>query len=260
LASSIKHLETLAVPEMDKAKVILSNFLELSSMTVVLHKITNLPIYSLGALAIPQVLDRLGQSVMGSGPGRAYFAHILTPHYSYVFGADCKVKTDIDSWENRFLSFDQEGVPINTVGSRVERYEAYFDQIRCTLGQLQALFDKLRAAGLYDESTIIIHGDHGSRISIWNPEAVFTDQISDRDIIDSYSTLYTVKQPGLPPAYDSTKRSIQAFFAETFLKTPLPLETGDIILRGQGRFDRNLNVDNRLRPFPDYHSQPQDGV
>ena len=162
------------------------------------------------------------------------------------------MKRDSDTWTNRTLPFHRGGEPINTPDSRIERYRAYFAQIRCTQHQLQVLFDKLRAAGRYDESTIIIHGDHGSRISIWNPNVTFSDRLSDQDIIDNYSTLYAVKQPGAPPAYDSSARSIQALFAETFLRRPLRPESGEIVLRGAGRFDRNLSDGNRLRPFPDY--------
>ncbi len=227
-------------------------FLELSSMNVSLREIANLPIYRLGSLATAEVLRHLAETVESGGTGRLVFAHLLSPHYSYIYQADCELKPDIDTWKNRTLPFHRDGEPINTLNSRIERYKAYFDQIRCTQGQLQVLFDSLRAAGRYEESTIIIHGDHGSRISIWNPGITVSDRLSDRDIVDNYSTLYAIKQPGVAPAYDSTERSIQALFAEAFLRRPLHPESGEIVLRGVERLDRDLSNVHRLRPFRDH--------
>lgn len=252
-ANSIKHLENLEVPNIDKAKVILSAFLELSSIKRFLLKIANLPIYRLGALATPEALESLAETVVSSESGRLFFMHLLNPHFGYLFHADCEIKRDSDTWTNRTLPFHQSRQPTNTPASRIERYKAYFAQIRCLQHQLQAFFDKLRAAGRYDESTIIIHGDHGSRIAIWNPSITVHERLSDRDIIDNYSTLYAVKQPGVPPAYDLTERSIQALFAETFLGRPLRPESGDIVLRGAQRFERNPGDGSWLRPFPGYH-------
>ena len=37
--------------------------------------------------------------------------------------------------------------------------------------QLKGLFDALKVAGVFEEATIIVHGDHGSRASVRGSEA-----------------------------------------------------------------------------------------
>ncbi len=249
-ANSVVYLQSLDIPDLDKAKVLLSAFMEVSPMTESLRDIVKVPLYRLGALATSEVLERIAEAVASGGPGRLIFAHLLSPHYSYVYGAECGLKADIDTWSNRALPFRRQDEAINTTGSRIERYQAYFAQVRCMKRQLQGLFDSLRAAGRYDEATIIIHGDHGSRISIWNPEVAVGERLSDRDIIDNYATLYAIKRPGLAPAYDPTARSIQALFAETFLKQPIHPDRGEIVLRLT--YGELINSGRLLRPFPDF--------
>ena len=246
-ANSVNYLENLELSDQDKAKVILSAFIELSSVTESLRDIAKLPLYRLGPFFMEEALGRVGQRAAKSKPGQLMFAHILSPHYSYVYEADCEVKLDGDTWINRYLPFRDENEAINTPNSRMERYQAYFAQARCTQRQLQAFFGHLRSTGRYDEATIIVHGDHGSRISIWNPVIEHKARLSDRDIIDNFSVLYAVKQPGVSPAYKSAVRSIQALFAETFLNKPLHVEPAGIFLRGGPTNDGDL-----LRKFPDF--------
>lgn len=246
-ANSIRYLEDLAIPATKKAKVILSTFIELSAVTEALRNHVRLPLYRLGPFVMDEAFGRVAEEITTSGAGQLYFAHILSPHYSYVLAADCSSKQDSESWTNRYLPFRSNAEAINTAQSRRERYQAYFAQVSCVQRQLQSFFDRLRSAGRYDETTIIVHGDHGSRISIWNPEAEFAEQLSDRDIIDNFSVLYAVKQPGVPGGYDATARSIQALFAETFLNRPFQQEPKYVFLRGSPAGNGHLR-----RRFPDF--------
>jgi hypothetical protein len=49
---------------------------------------------------------------------------------------------------------------------------------------------------------IIVHGDHGSRITIESPTAPNSDRLSAADLVDGFSTLFAVKRPGQPARYD----------------------------------------------------------
>jgi arylsulfatase A-like enzyme len=93
----------------------------------------------------------------------------------------------------------------------------YFDQVRCTYKKLGQILDALFSEGAFSNSTIIILGDHGSRISINAPSTEKRDEISAEDLIDSYSTLFAVRSPDSPSATIWQQRSIQSLFAEIAL-------------------------------------------
>ena len=48
---------------------------------------------------------------------------------------------------------------------------------------------------MWENSIIIIHGDHGSRIRIRRPIYANRKEISNEDLRDSYSTLFAAKIP-----------------------------------------------------------------
>ena len=77
--------------------------------------------------------------------------------------------------------------------------------------------------------------------------AEFAAQLSDRDIIDNFSVLYAVKQPGVQAGYDAAVRSIQALFAETFLNKPFQQEPRYVFLRAGPASNGHLR-----RRFPDF--------
>ena len=159
------------------------------------------------------------------------FAHLLMPHYSHVYDENCQVKPSVKSWSSRYLRhFEDEG-QINSSVSRSAHYQAYFAQVRCTLRILASFFDLLRQNRSYEDATIIIHGDHGSRIGLRDPVTGSQEALTDSDLIDAYSTLYAVKRPGVAAAYDPVPRSIQALFADSFLGGPLLGERQDVVLR-----------------------------
>ena len=75
----------------------------------------------------------------------------------------------------------------------------------------------MRAAGLYDEAIIFVHGDHGSRIGLVEPSASDKELLSRDDYIDHFSTLFAVKAPWIEPGYDLGLRPVQELFAEILL-------------------------------------------
>lgn len=197
----------------------------------------------LGPIAVLPTLERLADDLSRPSGGTLFFAHLMIPHYPYVLRSDCGIRTPISSWELRFL---REGV--NTPESRRRRYTAYYDQIRCTLRKLATLFDAMKAAGSYEKAIILIHGDHGSRIALIDPTAENLSRLTPDDHIDSFSTLFAAKVPGLAPGIEDGASPIsailpyllgvtdppprllehpEAYFAtddETYVKFPIMLE------------------------------------
>ena len=223
-ANSISLLRGTDLPADLVARVMLESFVE--SLAIGLG--TKLkPKYRLGAIAAPEVLSIITKDLALYPKGTAVFAHLLIPHHSYVYDAVCNLKKNSSQWENSSdrVTIDQ---PTGSPKSRRERYIFYFEQTRCTYKMLGEFFQNLQKIDLFDNSTIILHGDHGSRIGLLSPAAGGLSEISEADIVAYFSTLYAVKRPGLPPAYDPKMRSIQALFAESFLGRNL-VESGPFV-------------------------------
>ena len=144
--------------------------------------------------------------------GVAYVVHLLTTHFGYLYAPDCSLR-DPSSWEREGYGDDER----YTAAERRSEYRRYLDQVVCAEKQMDALFAQLKALGIYDEATIIIHGDHGSRIGE-RPYIIAQPQLlTDQDLRDHYSTLLAIKAPGVAPGLIEDPIALQSFFAKTFL-------------------------------------------
>jgi hypothetical protein len=162
-----------------------------------------------GPLPVPDVLDRISDDVARHPRGHAFFAHLLLPHYPYVFDRRCELRPSTSDWlTNRISSTDV--LVYNTAASREQKYERYAEQTRCLLTLIDDLLDDLESRGLLDDATIVIHGDHGSRIPVHYPSGLTLSSgvLTDSDFSDTFSTLYAIHAPGVTAGYDQTPRSI----------------------------------------------------
>ncbi len=180
----------------------------------------------LGAITAASVIERIAGDVRAAPHGTAFFVHLLIPHGAYVFGPDCGLRPDIYTWLGPVAGAVSEPIR-NTPTSRRLRYGLYFDQVRCAHGKLAALFEQMEAAGVLESATVIVHGDHGSRITL-GPTFQAAEKYSASDLVDSYSTLFAIRIPGQAARYDRRMRSIQDLFADVVMNRPLPMESGEI--------------------------------
>jgi hypothetical protein len=233
-AGNLHALAKLDIPQSQKLQLILSRYLRQSSIAswiipyIVLNS-RSMPIdtrmsplqwvwafdhertrmHSLNTL---DKLESFWNNILSLPPGTALFAHLLIPHYPYVARADCSIRPPNRDflWNNRG-SFTQP--PNNTIETRKERYQLYFQQLECLYLKLDRLFDRMRAAGIYDESIIVVHGDHGSKIVITDSIAENQHALSKRDLVDGFSTLFAMKLPGRRGGYDSSPWPLEQLFA-----------------------------------------------
>lgn len=169
------------------------------------HKVTTLPyLFS---------LEALWQSILDLPEGNVAFAHLLLPHSPYVTNADCTIRTSLQEWKYNVLSSTRGGVP-NTKDSRETHYREYFKQVQCVYLKLDELFKRMEHAGLFENSVIIIHGDHGSRIMKTEPTIENEQTLSKQDIVDGYSTLFAVKFPKQVGYYDTQTVPIEFLLQE----------------------------------------------
>ena len=167
-----------------------------------------------GALATMQVLDIFEEQLGQAGPGQAFFAHVLLPHSPYGFDRDCRMELQPGRW---LLSSDKSIPPrLNTPESRALRYPLYLDQMFCLQSRLDSMFQVLKDKGLWEEALIIIHGDHGTRISLWPPIPDRKADLSATDYMDYFSTLFAVKGSGIRGGYHRQLLPLDYLFTRIF--------------------------------------------
>ena len=140
-------------------------------------------------IASANAFDHFQKTILESDRGTAHFGHIDLPHGPYIMDANCNPTGTPFGWLSHRPLHRLE----NTSEGRQVRYEKYFDQVRCTLTRLDRLFTALKNTGKWQNSTIVIHGDHGSRIYETHVVGENQDSLTRADLLDGFSTLFAVR-------------------------------------------------------------------
>ena len=175
-----------------------------------------------------EALARFRADIAESPQGVAYIVHLLIPHSGYLYSDDCTL-LDPSQWE-------REGFGEDLTYTREQRaglYRHYLPQLVCANRQMQSLFAELKTLGVYDEATIIVHGDHGSRIGERPYITEAPETLTKQDRIDHYATLLAIKAPGVAPGVHDEPVALQHIFAETFLGGALETspKPGEVFIR-----------------------------
>ena len=67
--------------------------------------------------------------------------------------------------------------------------------------RVHGLIEALRRSGQFERAIVLVHGDHGSRIS--QMSLGVQKNLTSDDLRDAYSTSFAVKAPGIAPGYDT---------------------------------------------------------
>jgi hypothetical protein len=199
--------------------------------------------YAVDAYEFPKWFDRFADDVAGSPRGRAYFAHLLMPHAPYVFDSNC---LETGRAPVGYFMSEQYGFRGQALDhERANVYAAYYQQYRCALSRVDRLLTRLDALPQFKDATIVVEGDHGSRISA----GMYVETVSDRDIVDNYPALYAIRGPGIEAGSDLRKTSVQRLTAEYFShETPAQLGPDDLTIVIDSTTVGNVVV----RPMPDF--------
>ncbi len=165
------------------------------------------------------VLERMLADIRATPRGTAYFAHLMIPHVTHMLDRKCRVRADPLAWTS-YGDLDIRTGALNTPASREARYLGYFAQVRCLHSALRRFFEGLVELGVLEDATIVLHGDHGSRIARIAPLTTAPQPLSDEDLADMYSVLLAVRAPSLRPGYREDLQSLQGLFREMFLSGP----------------------------------------
>lgn len=108
------------------------------------------------------LLDLTDRLACCGARGTYVFAHVLLPHYPYAFDAECRLRP-VREWVNRVVHRYGDS---DTLASRRMRYRRHFEQAECVARDVTRLMEALRRRPELADATVILHGDHGSRIAI----------------------------------------------------------------------------------------------
>ena len=173
-----------------------------------------------GALWARRISETLIDDLRAAEPGTAYFVHLLLPHGGFVLDDTCGLKVDLNTWYDHTMWGTDPNQRLSQ-SARSIRYVEYFKQVRCSYRILGDMLEALSEAGVMEEAIVILHGDHGSRITSAPPFMLYADHFNGTDLTDTFSTLFAIRAPGVPAGYDESRRSVQALFAELVLEQPI---------------------------------------
>lgn len=155
-------------------------------------------------LVAMQQFDLLQQGLL-EARGRQYvFAHILLPHFPWVYDQDCKVKP-FAAWR---LPYAARYRP--EADARAEAFAAYQDQAMCAHHKVLALVDALDQA-YPGQVQFIIHGDHGPRILLREiPEAGVDSLDADtrRNLLSAFVAARLAQDPGVLLPADASLQTV----------------------------------------------------
>jgi hypothetical protein len=160
------------------------------------------------------MFDELARRLSNARPGEAYFAHLLLPHYPYAMDENCRLLP----WRKWKRPYGKQDISV--------RQHAYYAQDRCTIRKIAAALQALDRSPAGKKAIVIIHGDHGSRISQFDPTPDNLGKLSDGDMIALYSTNFAVRSPAIRPGYSSERIPIHVLLKDLavsgFTKAPAP--------------------------------------
>lgn len=138
------------------------------------------------------VLQQLTQRLATSGQrGTYYFAHLLIPHYPYIFDGNCNVIPTFQ-WRREYL------ISRNSRKMMADRdivYRLNFAQSNCAKNEIMNLMHALASRKEMSDAVVLIHSDHGSRIAARPVKNYYTAKDYKRDMRGSFIAL---RIPGIP--------------------------------------------------------------
>lgn len=175
-----------------------------------------------------ETADALIADLAQGRPGQAYVAHLLLPHYPYVARADCSLKPRSEWLYRRFG------------GTLRLREDAAYEQTLCAARKVREAIAAIERSPAGRNYVVVLHGDHGSRLTVRDPLAGVTSPTLQRDIIAAHATLFAIKGPSVAPGYVATPARVDdllaGFARGGFAAAPAPAEGDHVIFLEDGKW------------------------
>lgn len=137
--------------------------------------------------------------------GTHVFAHFVVPHGPYLLTADCSLGENKGT--GYYLARRYSG-PDAREKARREHYANYFAQLSCVRSRIERFLEGIAGIERFHDAVVVIHGDHGSRISAGR----FVDDFATEDYVANYGTYFAVRGPGVTPGVDCEFASLPEVF------------------------------------------------
>lgn len=155
------------------------------------------------AQRFPAWFDRFTRVAAAVPRGTHLFAHFMVPHSPYLLSESCVVSGKFEG------GYYLAKYPLSKQAEkRRQFYEGYFSQLRCVQQKLDDFMTTLEQSENFHDAVIIIHGDHGSRISSGN----ILEDYTQRDFVDNYATFFAVRSPAAAAGEDCEFASLPEVF------------------------------------------------
>lgn len=194
-ANSIGYLKEMSAPRWDKMRVIIGSFvwgyksrLLRKAYRALMEKLGWLQWDSTPTLPLG-IIEQLKEDIKASPGGTAFFAHLLLPHGPYAYDAACRIK-GITHWEN--ATDTEHG---NTPQSWERRQRLYLEQVACSQSKASELIEAMRSSGRFDAASVVVLGDHGSRIFL-EPVTGENYDPRGRSSLEAFSAFLAIKPGG----------------------------------------------------------------
>lgn len=178
----------------------------------------------------PGWFDQFGGFLRSVPRGTHVFAHFMVPHSPYLLNERCElIEGAYDSGYNlaeRYASEEQRREV------RRRYYASYLRQAECILRRTGALFERLSREDWWNDALVVVHGDHGSRISSGSSY----ESMVERDYLDNFGTFFAVRGPDIEPGVDCRQMSLPQMF-RYFMKrgdVPQPDDPAPVVVTSAG--------------------------
>jgi hypothetical protein len=205
-----------------RLQLILSKFIKLSVILQLAHNATYwavMNVFGLDDLTMSgariinytstisslQMFEAVTEHASELRPGEALFFHALFPHYPYATREDCSTK-QLDDWRMR-----REVVPMQV------KEAAYYEQVFCALRLVKGVLEAVERSPAAGNAYVVVHGDHGSRITQQDPAASQTSLGRD-DLRAVFSTLLAIRVPGQTGGIDNSLTTVSAALESAVFK------------------------------------------
>ncbi|MCP4036128.1 MAG: hypothetical protein GY733_04265 [bacterium] len=234
---SIKALETSGLSLADRAQAIVGSFAQRSHWLQSWRKRyrhrarelaesgVDLPEWPLRAARLSAVssfavVPRLEAELASARPGTLVFAHLLLPHFPYAYDRACLLRPSPLDWRTYK---DPALRPVrNTPHTRAQRYRLYLEQLECTNRLVTEMLARVLERPALRNAIVIVHGDHGSRISLATPNRLNAERLGPADFRDAFATHFALRSPGVDPALDPRSAAIDSILTAIVKDGRLP--------------------------------------
>ena len=192
-----------------------------------------------------EVLARLRADVSRATGKNMFFAHLMLPHYPYMYDKYCRLTPMPEKWGRPKPVSER----LDPAGER-DAWKAYDDQLACVYGQLEYMIDELKKTDALKDTTIIIAGDKGADIAedakVRKNMSFFDEKLNT--FKKNLSTVFAVRLPQNP----------------NYQMVPTACDTGSLIMRYLTNdtqiacqlFDQRSLTDGQISDLGMFFAQP----